>query len=141
MATSFFASLSNEKDFLALDAKRLTVLVELSVQKKALEALSRERPSVRSFERIEARIESGLDNLQTANGAVTSYFRKVGGDPLNDTGFDNYQDTATNITGEIEILRESYHELLKSKGLLVREAKRQTLRINEIYSHSKLLNC
>ena len=40
------------------------------------------------------------------------------GDPLNDAGFDDYCDTETNIIGEIEILRESYHELLEDKGLI-----------------------
>ena len=32
--------------------------------------------------------------------------------------FDDYCDIETSINGEIEILREGYHDLLKSKGLL-----------------------
>ena len=73
---------------------------------------------MRSFERIEARVESFRDQLETASQAVSSYFRKMGGDPLNDSGFDDYCDTETSIIGEIEILRESYNALLKNKGLL-----------------------
>ena len=37
---------------------------------------------------------------------------------MNDNGFDQYCDVATNLTGEIEILRESYHDILKTKGLI-----------------------
>ena len=73
---------------------------------------------MRSFERIEARVESFSSLLENASQAVSSYFCKMGGDPLNDSSFDDYCDTETNIIGEIEILRESYHELLKDKGLL-----------------------
>ena len=113
-----FDSLSEAKEFLALDAKRSSALVELSKLKKALEALCKENPSVRSFERIEARVESFRDQLEIASQAVSSYFRKMGGDPLNDSDFDDYCDTETSIIGEIEILREGYHDLLKSKGLL-----------------------
>ena len=113
-----FDSLSEEKDFLALDAKRSGVLVELQNLKKALENLSKEKPSVRSFERIEAKIDSRVEQSENATIAVSSYFRKLGGDPLNDSGYDDYCDTATNIIGEIEILREGYHDLLKNKGLL-----------------------
>ena len=42
----------------------------------------------------------------------------MGGNPLSDSGFDDYCDVATNLTGEIEILRESYHDILKAKGLI-----------------------
>ena len=84
-----FDSLSEAKDFLALDAKRAAALVELSKLKKALEALCKDNPSVRSFERIEARVESFRDHLEIASQAVSSYFRKMGGDPLNDSGFEN----------------------------------------------------
>ena len=115
---SKFDSLSSEKDFLALHAKRAAVLVELQNLKKSLEGLPKENPSVRSFERIEVRVENERDLLESASKAVTSYFCKVGGDPLNDAGYDNYCDTATNIIGEIEILRDSYNDLLKNKGLL-----------------------
>ena len=61
-----FDSLAEAKDFLALDAKRSAILVELSNQKEALDALPKDNPSVRSFERIETRIDEILDRLQTA---------------------------------------------------------------------------
>ena len=103
---SKFDSLSSEKEYLALHSKRTAALVQLTNLKKALEALPKENPSVRAFERIEARVEKERDLLESTSKAVTSYFCKVGGDPLNDSGYDNYCDTATNIIGEIEILRD-----------------------------------
>ena len=115
---SKFDSLSSEKEFLAVHAKRSAVLVELQNLKKSLEALPKDNPSLRSFERIEARVDTIVDRLQTASEAVTSYFCKVGGDPLNDSGYDGYCESATNVIGEVEILRDSYHDLLKAKNLL-----------------------
>ena len=76
---SKFDSLSSEKEFLAVHAKRSAVLVELQNLKKSLEALPKDNPSLRSFERIEARVDTIVDRLQTASEAVTSYFCKVGG--------------------------------------------------------------
>ena len=113
-----FESLSEVKEFLALDAKRSTALVQLTKLKKALEELPKDNPSLRSFERIETKIDNKLGQLEVASEAVSSYFRKAGGNPLNDAGFDDYCDTETSIIGEIEILRESYHDLLKAKNLL-----------------------
>ena len=83
-----------------------------------MEALPKDRPSVRSFERIETKIDGKLEELCVACEAVTSYFIRMGGDPLADSSFENYCDIATNITGEIEILIEGYHDVIKSKGLL-----------------------
>ena len=67
---------------------------------------------------MDSRIDVLVDRLQEASESVSSYFTKVGGDPMNDNGFDQYCDVATNLTGEIEILRESYHDILKTKGLI-----------------------
>ena len=106
-----FDSLSDVKVFLALDAKRSATLVQLTNLKKALEALSKENPSLRSFERIENKIDSRVEQSENATIAVSSYFRRIGGDPMNDSDFDKYCDMETNIIGEIEILRETYHDL------------------------------
>ena len=113
-----FNSLSEEKEFKALNAKRDASLVELSKLKKSLEALSKDKPSLRSLERIESKIDSSVERLQDASEAVSSYFSKMGGNPLNDIGYDQYCDVETNIKGDIEIIRESYHDILKTKGLI-----------------------
>ena len=134
-----FDSLSGEKEFLALHAKSSGVLVELQRLKKSLEALPKDNPSVRSFERIEIRVEKERDLLESTSKAVTSYFCKVGGDPLKDSGYDNYCDIATNIIGEIEILRESYHDLLKNKGLLVIAAPKHELSHTDLVQAVKSL--
>ena len=74
-----FNSLSEEKEFVALHAKRCAVLGQLSKLKKSLEALSKDKPSLRSFERLEARIECEMEQLNLASKAVSSYFSKMGG--------------------------------------------------------------
>ena len=53
-----FESLSEVKEFLALDAKRSAALVQLTKLKKALEELPKDNPSLRSFERIETEIDN-----------------------------------------------------------------------------------
>ena len=115
---SDFSSISQEKDFLALDAKRGAAIVQLSQLLKALENISKDRPSLRTFESIEAKIDNEVDELEIASKAVSAYFVNKGGDPMDDTDFDTYCDTATNITGQVEILREGVYDNLKAKGLL-----------------------
>ena len=110
---SKFSSISKKKDFMALDAKRGAALVQLAKQSKALEKLSKDRPSLRSFQRIEKEIDGMLDTLKVASMEVSQYFINEGGDPMDDSGFDNYCDAETNITGEVEILRESFRDVLK----------------------------
>ena len=90
----------------------------LTKLKNALEALNCYNPSHEAFERITARIDGRLEQLELATEAVSAYFSKMGGDPLNDSSFIEYCNIETNIIGEIEILREGYHDLLKEKGLL-----------------------
>ena len=113
-----FNSLSEEKEFVALHAKRSTILANLSNLKKSLDGLCKDNPVLRSFERIETKIDRKMEQLEAASDAVCSYFTKMGGDPLNDSEYDQYCDVATNLIGEIEILRESYHDILKAKGLI-----------------------
>ena len=113
-----FAQLQEEKNFLSLHSQRSAALVQLTKLKVVLESLSEETPSALSFSRNEAKIDSWLDKLEVASSAVSNYFGNQGGDLLNDTGFKEYCDQETNIMGEIEIIRESYSNLLKSKNLL-----------------------
>ena len=113
-----FKSLSDNAEFVKLNSKRGAALVELTHMKKSLEKASKEKLSARSFQRIEARIDSKVEQLEAANEAVSSFFSKMGGNPLEDSDFDTYYDTATTLTGEIEILREAYYDLLNTKGLL-----------------------
>ena len=83
-----------------------------------MEKLPKDPPSLHSFTRNEAKIDSWLEHLEKADAAVSDYFSEAGGSILEDKEFHAYCDTATDITGEVEILRESYRELLKDKGLL-----------------------
>ena len=56
--------------------------------------------------------------MEAASSAVSNYFGSAGGEFLNDTDFKTYCDQETTIMGEIEIIRESYRDLLKDKNLL-----------------------
>ena len=116
MAT--FAEVKESKDFLALNKKRDAALVQLTRLRKTLEKLPKDPPSLHSFTRNEAKIDSWLEHLEKADAAVSEYFSEVGGSTLEDKEFHAYCDAATDITGEVEILREGYRELLKDKGLL-----------------------
>ena len=113
-----FDSLSQVKEFLNVDGKRGAILVELSKLKDQLGSLSQENPVVRPFERIEARVDEGLDRLRTASEAVSSFLIKAGGNPLTDSGFKQYCQTENDIIQEIETLRDEYHSLLVTKGML-----------------------
>ena len=115
---SDFNTISKPKDFKALDAKRGAALIQIAKQSKALEKFSKDRPSLRSFQRIEAKIDSELLILEEASRDVSRYFVKEGGDPMDDSDFDVYCDAETSVTGEAVILRESVQDTLKDKGLL-----------------------
>ena len=74
---SKFNSLSIEKDFLACHSKRSAVLVELQNLKKSLEGLPKDKPSLRAFERIEARVESERDLMESASNQCLPTFVKL----------------------------------------------------------------
>ena len=82
---SNFDSLASEKEYLQLNSKRSAALVCLTNLKKSLEALPRDKPSLDAFERITARIDGRVEQLEIATEAVSAYFSKMGGDPLNDS--------------------------------------------------------
>ena len=79
--------------------------------KAKLESLPQENPSVRSFERIIAKVDSKVDLLETASMAVSSYLIKMGCDTLKDSSFEQYCTTADEMVQAIDSLRENYHEI------------------------------
>ena len=111
-----FKELKDNKDFITLDAKRTAVLLELKKLKVNLQNLPQEKPSIRSYERFNSNVDTVLDKLETASEAVSDYFASIGVDSLDDEEFLNYTNIETTLRGEVEILRDSYHELLKSHG-------------------------
>ena len=111
-----FKDLKDNKDFITLDAKRTAVLLELKGLKANLENLPHEKPSIRSYERCDSKIVRELDKLESASTAVAEFFSVSGVDSLDDEEFLNYMNVATTLTGEVEILRDSYYELLKDHG-------------------------
>ena len=72
-----------------MDAKRASVLTTLSKLKTNLEK-SKENPTLVAFERNEAKLDSKLDQLESASEAVAEYFRFLGGDTCNNNDFIEY---------------------------------------------------
>ena len=112
---SQFKDIKDSKDFLPLHAKRTAILTSLSSIKVTLEK-SKENPTLVSFERNEAKLNSKLEQLETASEAVSEYFCSLGGDHINDSDFISYLNEETTLTGELELVCSSYHGLLKSHG-------------------------
>ena len=54
---STFESLSKEPEFIKLNAKRDASLEALIVHNESLNALDREKPSLRAFQRLEVKID------------------------------------------------------------------------------------
>ena len=113
-----FEILSKEPEFVKLDAKRGASLDALIVHNESLNALDREKPSSRAFQRLEGNIDEDLKLFKVASNAVAAWFIKHGGDHLNDSDYKAYRVKAVKILNELEIVREDYHDLLKDKGLL-----------------------
>ena len=132
-----FDSQTKIKEFLSLDAKRGAGLVELKSLKAKLESLSKENPSVRPFERIEAKLDEELDQLKIASKAVSSYLVKMGCDLMNDSCFQQYCTTADEIAQAIDTLRDDYHMLLESKGLLQQQSVAAPVSQSELASALK----
>ena len=99
-----FNDLKDNKDFITLDAKRTAVLLELKGLKKSLENLPQEKPSIRSYERCDSKIDKELERLEAASTAVTEFFSVSGVDSLDDDEYLSYMNIATTLTGEVEIL-------------------------------------
>ena len=113
-----FESLSKEPEFIKLNAKRDASLDALIIHNESLNALDREKPSLRAFQRLESNVDEDLKLLKVASNAVAAWFSKHGGDLLNDSDYKAYRVKAVKILNELEIVREDYHDLLKDKGCL-----------------------
>ena len=111
-----FKDLKDDKDFITLDVKRTASLLDLKKLKVNFQNLPQKKPSIRSYERYNSSVDTVLDKLETASTAVSDYFASIGADSLDDEEFLNYMNIETTLVGEVEILRDSYFELLKSHG-------------------------
>ena len=114
---SQFKDVQETKDFLSLNAKRASALTKLSNLKVTFEK-SKESPSLLSFQRNEAKLDSILEQLENTSAAVVEYFSSLGGDTVGDGDFISYMSEESSLIGEVEVLLSSYHELLKSQNLL-----------------------
>ena len=100
-----FEVLSKEPDFIKLDAKRTAALVALSDHHESLKALDVEKPSVRTFQRLEGSIDDDIQVFKAASNAATAWFTKNGREPLDDSGYKAYRVKAVKKLNELEIDR------------------------------------
>ena len=84
---STFEALSKEPDFIKLDAKRGASLDTLSDHIESLKVLDVEKPSLRAFQRLEAKIDDQIKVFEVATNAVSTWFIKNGGDRLNNSDY------------------------------------------------------
>ena len=112
---STFESLSKEPEFIKLDAKRGASLEALVVHNESLNALDREKPTLRAFQRLEVKIDDQIKVLEGASNVLVAWFIKHGGDTLNDPGYKDYRVKAVKILNELEVVREDYHNMLKTR--------------------------
>ena len=113
---SQFKDIQETKDFLSLNAKRASALTKLSNLKVTF-GKSKESPSLLSFQRNEAKLDSILEQLENTSAAVVQYFSALGGDTVGDGDFISYMSEESSLIGEVEVLLSSFHELLKSQNL------------------------
>ena len=69
-----FESLSKEPEFIKLNAKRDASLDALIIHNESLNALDREKPSLRAFQRLEVKIDDQIKVLEGATNAVAAWF-------------------------------------------------------------------
>ena len=68
---SSFAELKKQADFTKLDGQRCSVLSCLDTLKVSMKALPTDKPSLRSFNRLEKAIEDELTNLTAVDKKIT----------------------------------------------------------------------
>ena len=115
MAT--FAELKEQADFIKLDGQRYSVISCLNKLKSSMVALPTDKPSLRSFNRLEKAIDEELANLTAIDKKIAQWFITKGGEEL-DSDFADYEKKSVTILTALEAAQNSYHDLIESKGLL-----------------------
>ena len=115
MAT--FAELKDQADFIKLDGQRYSVISCLNKLKSSMVALPTDKPSLRSFNRLEKAIDEELANLTAIDKKIAQWFITKGGEKL-DSDFVEYEKESVTILTALEAAQNSYHDLLETKGLL-----------------------
>ena len=115
MAT--FAELKDHAEFIKLYGQRCSVVSCLNTLKESMKALPTEKPSLRSFNKLEKAIEDELVNFTAINKKIANWFITKGGQML-DSDFVEYEKESVTILTALEAAQNSYHDLIESKGLL-----------------------
>ena len=112
-----FAELKAEKEFVKLHGNREAILLCLEDVKAALDTLPTEKPSIRAFTKLEKEIEEEVVQLTAIDKKIATWYVGQGG-LINDSSYAEYNWVKTKLLSDLTAKRDTYHELLKSKGLL-----------------------
>ena len=119
---SSFAELKKQADFTKLDGQRCSVLSCLDTLKVSMKALPTDKPSLRSFNRLEKAIEDELTNLTTIDKKITVWFRAKGGEMI-DSEFVEYKNESATMITALEATQNAYYDILEQKSLIHKEVK------------------
>ncbi|MCP4238905.1 MAG: hypothetical protein GY770_35940, partial [Aestuariibacter sp.] len=112
-----FAELKAEKEFVKLHGNREAILSCLENVEAALDTLPTDKPSIRAFAKLEKEIEDEVVQLRAIDKKIHTWYVGQGG-LRNDSSYIEYNLVKTKLLSKLAAKQDTYHELLKSKGLL-----------------------
>ena len=112
-----FKELQTLPEFIKLDSQRFGVLSCLDALKDAIDGLPTDKPSWRSFSKVEANVEVETSNLNGINKKIAVWYNSKGG-KHDDTDFVEYRKKASALLSTIEKAQSAYFDVLSSAGLV-----------------------
>ena len=116
-----FIGLHVAKEFNIFLEKRLLQVSKLENLSSQLCKLDTDELQLRSFKRLEAKLETELLAYESINNSIQNYIIKKGVDILSDSNYLADQDQVNQNIINYETKIESYHNLLVEKGLIMRQ--------------------
>ena len=117
-----FAELREQSEFLKLNAQRDAIISCLETLKDGCTALPSDKPSLRSFNKLEKAIEEESANLQSINKKIAIWFSSKGGD-RKDSDFVQYKHDSVEILSALETVQNAYYDLLVNADLIPKQPK------------------
>ena len=117
-----FAELREQSDFLKLNAQRGAIISCLEKLKASCSALPTDKPSLRSFNKIEKAIEEEAANLNSIDKKIAHWFISKGGD-RKDSDFVHYNQESVEVMSALETAQNSYYDLLVDANVIPKQPK------------------
>ena len=133
-----FTELKENKEFVKLHGNRQAILLCLQDIEAAFDTLPKEKPSIRAFTRLEKEIEEAVVQLTAIDMKIATWYVGQGG-LVDDSSYAEYNWVKTKLLSEFDTKQDTYHELLKSKGLLPVIAAEEPVSQAELVAALKIL--